>query len=357
MISLKKYLDGEPVADTPEPHTGNGVLGAVLSAYGSALAAMGNCSQEACPGLGDGLKQRLGELNALLPAQQSRDAVESTDRAVQSELREWGQNAARHYRNKAAEVKALLLVMARTGEAVGARDQRCAGQMHAVTARLQQIATLEDLTQIRSSLEASAAELKSSIERMTAEGKAAVEDLRKQVTTYQAKLEEAEELASRDTLTGMRNRLSVETMIETRIASGAPFCVAMIDIDGFKKVNDDHGHLAGDELLKQFATELRSAFRSTDVIARWGGDEFLVLMDCAEAEAGDRVERLRKWVCGDYTLQGRSGTIKLRLDASIGLAEYRPKEPLQALVARADAAMYAGKAAGRGRAASGSTAA
>jgi diguanylate cyclase (GGDEF)-like protein len=131
----------------------------------------------------------------------------------------------------------------------------------------------------------------------------------------------------------------------------------MIDIDGFKKVNDAHGHLAGDELLKQFATELRSAFRSTDVIARWGGDEFLVLMDCAEEEAGDRVERLRKWVCGDYTLQGRSGTIKLRLDASIGLAGHRSKEPLQTLVARADAAMYAGKAAGRSRAVSGTTAA
>ncbi len=60
----------------------------------------------------------------------------------------------------------------------------------------------------------------------------------------------------------------------------APFCVAIIDIDEFKRVNDEHGHLVGDELLKQFAAEMRSVCRSTDTIGRWGGDEFILLLHC-----------------------------------------------------------------------------
>ena len=125
---------------------------------------------------------------------------------------------------------------------------------------------------------------------MTAEGKAAIDKLRVEVSSYQARLEEAEEIASRDALTGLRSRLWVECQIESRIAAGGPLCVAIVDINGFKQVNDEHGHLVGDELLKQFAAEIKFACRSTDVIGRWGGDEFIILLDCgmAEARAADR---------------------------------------------------------------------
>lgn len=348
MISLKKYLDGE----LPSPAEGDagqeaGILLVTLAAYGSAMLAMGNYSLDACPGLGGGLKQKLGELQAALTAKMTPEQVQATDRALQEQVQEWGRRTAGHHRDQTAEVKELLLVMARTAESVGVRDQRCAGQMTEVTARLKKIVSLDDLTEIRASIEESAAELKSSVERMTNEGKAAVEELRREVKVYQEKLEEAEELASRDTLTGARNRMCMENMIESRIAAGMAFCVAMVDIDGFKKVNDTHGHLTGDELLKQFATELRSACRKTDVIGRWGGDEFVILLDCGLNEATGQIERLRKWVCGDYTVGSASGTLKLRLDASIGLAEHLPPESLKALIGRADAAMYERKKEGK----------
>lgn len=348
MISLKKYLDGElPPLAAGDAGEERGILLVTLAAYGSALLSMGNYSLEACPGLGGGLKQRLGELQASLSTEMGPEQMEATDRAVHEQVQEWGHRTALHYRDKAAEVKELLLLMARTAESVGARDQRCAGQMTEVTAHLRQIATLDDVTQIRASIEKSAAELKSSVERMTNEGKAAVEELQRQVKVYQTKLDEAEELASRDTLTGARNRMCMESFIESRIAADTMFCVAMLDIDGFKKVNDTHGHLAGDELLKQFATELRSACRKTDVIGRWGGDEFVILLDCGMDEATAQIQRLRKWVCGDYTVGGAAGALKLRLDASIGLAEHLPKEPMKALMGRADAAMYERKKEGK----------
>jgi diguanylate cyclase (GGDEF)-like protein len=348
MISIKRYLDSDSPSSGQDPEAvQRDPFAAALDAYGSSLLEMGNCSLDSCPGLGDDLKRSLGRLKAELSPAMSTEKLAAHGGQAREQLREWGRGAARHYQVKARDVKEMLLAMARTAESVSARDQRCAGQMSAVTERLRVIATLEDLTEIRASIDKNAAELKTSIDRMTEEGKEVLDHLKKQVEDYQTKLEEAEKIASRDALTGVSSRVYVEGQIEKRIESCATFCVAIVDIDGFKKVNDAHGHLTGDELLKQFAGELRSACRSTDVIGRWGGDEFILLFDSGLEEAEAQTVRLRKWVCGNYSVPGKTGALKLRVDASIGLAAHAAGEEMNELVGRADAAMYEQKATAR----------
>jgi diguanylate cyclase (GGDEF)-like protein len=349
MISIKQYLDQTQVESDghDEPET-KALLPVTVAAYRSALVEMGNCGQDACPALGGELKQELGKLNEKLCREVSRETVEETESGVRAELQGWGRRTAMHYRQQTSEVKDILLVMACTAESVGERDQRCAQQITEVTTRLKGVANLEDLTEIRESIRQSASELKTSVDRMTAEGNAAIDKLKAEVTAYKTKLEEAEEIALRDALTGLGNRLAVEAQIEQALRAGAPFCVAIIDIDEFKRVNDKHGHLVGDELLKQFATELRSVCRSTDTIGRWGGDEFILILHCSIAEATAQIDRLRKWVCGSYTVQASSIPVKLRVDASIGLAEWLAGETMKELVERADAEMYRDKAASRG---------
>ena len=345
MISIRKFMDGAPPAESgPLKAQDKGLLQAVLGAFGASLKAMGNASYEACPGVGDALKRKLAEAGSNLSSPMSSEQVEAAGQTIEQELSAWGKSTAGHLQQTAGEVRELLLTMARTAESVGTRDQRFAGQISEVTERLARIATLDDLSHIRTSIARSASELRGSIERMAAEGKAAVDELKKQVKTYQTKLDEAEEQASRDALTRVRNRMSVESLIEAKITAGKPFTVAMIDMDGFKKVNDKHGHQAGDELLVQFATELRSACRSTDVVGRWGGDEFVLMIESGLDESTAQVDRLRPWICGDYAVKGRDGEVKLHVEASIGLAEHRPPEPLKELMARADEAMYENKA-------------
>src|ERR1039458_10289936 len=80
---------------------------------------------------------------------------------------------------------------------------------------------------------------------------------------------------------------------------------------------------------------------------RWGGDEFVILFDCALPNATAHIDRTREWVCGNYTIDGRSGQAKLKINASIGLAEYRVPETMKNLLSRADAAMYQHKASSR----------
>jgi diguanylate cyclase (GGDEF)-like protein len=94
---------------------------------------------------------------------------------------------------------------------------------------------------------------------------------------------------------------------------------------------------------------MRSVCRATDTIGRWGGDEFILLLHCGIREARGQVDRLQEWVCGNYTVQGSSAPRKLRVAASIGLAERLPGETMKELVDRADAGMYQEKAASRAR--------
>jgi diguanylate cyclase (GGDEF)-like protein len=181
---------------------------------------------------------------------------------------------------------------------------------------------------------------------MAAEGKAAVEQLRAEVSLYQAKLEIAEETASRDALTGLRNRAWMEAQIERRLARNGPLILAIVDIDGFKAVNDKHGHLVGDELLRMFSGELQSASRSNDLIGRWGGDEFILALDCSLEEAKTQIDRLNAWACGGYKIGGVA-PIEVKVEASVGLAERAPQDSMADLLARADAAMYKQKHASR----------
>ena len=365
MISLKKYLDStrveqQAVAGPARPApAGPGLQNSkspgnaaspLAAAYRSALREMAAAGMEACPALGPDLKRNLDLLAEAILPESAAEAVEATQKIVEGQLQDWGRRTAGHYRQKTSEVRDLLLVMARTAESVGERDLRAAGQITDVTARLKTIASLEDLTEIRSSIEQSAAELKTSVDRLAAEGRQMIARLKAEVSGYQTKLEATEELASRDALTGLRNRAWVESQLERRLAAAAPLSVAIVDIDDFKRVNDRYGHLAGDELLQKFAAELNSASRKTDLIGRWGGDEFILVLECGLALAAPQVERLSAWVCGDYVVRTGNATTKLRVDASIGLAERGAGETMKELLARADAAMYVRKSAARGKA-------
>jgi diguanylate cyclase (GGDEF)-like protein len=118
----------------------------------------------------------------------------------------------------------------------------------------------------------------------------------------------------------------------------------MLDLNRFKDVNDTYGHEAGDDLLKQFSTELRSASRATDAVGRWGGDEFVVILDGHLSEAQSHVERMQKWVFGSYTLRPGAEGPKVETTAAVGLVEWQTGETLKQVLARADALMYKQKA-------------
>ena len=338
MISLKKLIE----ANQEE------LLQGTLRAYRAALEAMGNSGVQACPPAGSQLQLGLWNLQRQLADQATSPLVRETEERVAAELQQWGERSAEYYRGKTEEFKEIMIIMARTAEGVGDRDQRYSTQFTEFTTRLQTLASMDDLAKIRDSLVSSANELQAGVNQMAQDGEAVVTQMRGQLRQYQVKLEEAERLASVDSLTGLQNRRRIEAVLELRVEQGRAFSVMIFDLNGFKQVNDTYGHMVGDEVLKQFATELRGAFRPLDDVGRWGGDEFIVVLDCGLEDARRHVERVRKWVFGDYTVRGEGPPRKLAVDASVGVAAWREGETIAAMFARADADMYKQKkAAGR----------
>ncbi|MGC4000296.1 MAG: diguanylate cyclase [Anaeromyxobacter sp.] len=159
--------------------------------------------------------------------------------------------------------------------------------------------------------------------------------------------------ATRDPLTGLFNRRYLEDTAARELArvrrTGSPLSVVMLDVDHFKKFNDTHGHAAGDAVLKEVAGLLRSTFRTADVVCRYGGEEFLVLMpDCASGDAVRRAEALRAAVASlNVPCDGRTlGTVTISAGVATFPADGTDEETL---FHAADEALYASKHQGRDR--------
>jgi diguanylate cyclase (GGDEF)-like protein len=346
VISLKRYLDMDPSQPSSDGSDLNELSAAVLESYRAAVLAMGKSGQRACPAVGSELQQALTSLETRLSANVTSLVVKETGIEVEEQLLRWGGHAAEYFQTKANEVKELLIVLASAAESMGKRDKDYADHFGQFTAQLQAIAGLEDLVQVRSSLIKHASELKTYIERIQQESRKSVAQLQAEVQTYETKLNAAEQLALQDPLTGLANRRKVEDRIEWRIAHQRAFCIAILDLERFKQVNDTYGHPAGDDLLQQFSRELQSNSRSTDIVGRWGGDEFVIIMDCDLATAQSQIERLQKWALGEYTIRvsSQSSAAKIKVDASVGLAQWEPGQSLEKLIANADSSMYRNKA-------------
>ena len=162
-------------------------------------------------------------------------------------------------------------------------------------------------------------------------------------------LERIQTLATRDDLTGLFNRRHMmETLgLQKKFSDGGGriFCLAILDIDHFKYVNDTHGHGVGDEVLRSFATTAQSVLRDADVIARWGGEEFLLMLtDCRLDQAEEGLARLREMV---NRAQVSHTVPELRIAFSAGLTEQRYEETLDQTIERADQALYKAKRGGR----------
>ena len=162
------------------------------------------------------------------------------------------------------------------------------------------------------------------------------------------------ELAVTDNLTGLINRRGFFELAEKEVERAHRYkrslCMVMFDIDDFKKVNDTHGHLIGDQVLRVLASTVRRATRSTDTVCRFGGDEFLILMPEAGLEqATATAERLRQKISTEMIVVTAAGQLSLTISLGVVCLDGDADETVEKLIERADAAMYKAKAAGKNR--------
>ena len=158
-------------------------------------------------------------------------------------------------------------------------------------------------------------------------------------------------LATTDLLTELPNRRGFNLLANQAVQEARrnqdTLCALMLDLDNFKQLNDSQGHLAGDAVLRGFAANLQSAVREADILCRWGGEEFILLLKNTSVEqARELGKKIREQTeRSHFNYNG----IDLRITTSIGLAQLQPNEVLEQLIARADRALYRAKQSGRNR--------
>lgn len=174
------------------------------------------------------------------------------------------------------------------------------------------------------------------------------EEIQQRTEEVEYKNKQLRELASKDHLTGLYNRSKLDETLEYQLKhskrSNTPFGLILIDIDFFKSVNDEHGHQAGDTILCEFSSLLTRYSRECDVVGRWGGEEFLIIVeDTDEKSIVVFAEKLRK------TIELYQFSIVKHKTASFGATIYHPEDKPNSIVSRVDAALYEAKKSGRNK--------
>ena len=244
-------------------------------------------------------------------------------------------------------VRALLDAMSNANAGLHADLTKFTNESSSILAQAQGNGDAQSSEELFRAMTASSGWLLSQVDSARKE----LESTRSQLSVMQTELERAQQQAVSDPLTGLPIRRALDGVLSREIARArrhkTQLCVALLDIDHFKKINDTHGHDIGDRALQHLADTIRAAVRETDVLARLGGEEFvLVLPDTPLVGAEFTINRLLRTAQGTPLVVNDKQVV---VAFSAGLAQWQGDESPEQIVKRADTAMYQAKSSGRGR--------
>ncbi|MBI3681402.1 MAG: GGDEF domain-containing protein [Acidobacteria bacterium] len=329
MISLRRSIDEE------EERQRARLLEEALACYGAAIAGIRVHALRACPPLAEGYTFSFAQLEQALAGPVEREALERSSVCLNDHLKRFGDEASRDYHAKADEIRDAVRLLAAATETFAARTGTGSKDFTRFANRIEWIAGVENLTELRRQLRQEVQSMRARMEQMALEDRETVERLECELAGVRQRLEAAETLASRDLLTHLANRRELERQVRLRISRKSTFCMILFDLTRFQSINDRYGELMGDTVLRDFASRLVHNIRVTDVGCRWGGDEFIVLLDCPIQEALIRSRQLHQRVCGRYAIGSERQEVRIEVAASMAVAEHHPGETAEELLTRA----------------------
>lgn len=243
----------------------------------------------------------------------------------------------------------IAQVMQRIGDA-GRDNMRYSQQLATLSDGLAQVSSADDVTSLIGRILAATQDILERQQRLESELSLSTQE----IGELKQQLEQTRRAALTDPMTGIANRKHFESQLDAdthRAAeSGEPLSLLLIDVDNFKRFNDAHGHAIGDEVLKVVARILKTNLKGRDTAARFGGEEFAVILPhTALPQAAIVGEHVRRALATHCLTNRKTGENFGTITVSVGVAGYRPGEGLPDLVERADRALYAAKRLGRNR--------
>jgi len=249
-----------------------------------------------------------------------------------------------------AEMRQLLREVGASLLNAGQDAERLGSQLDGTVTQIEHSNSVDE---IRELLRTAIAETRAMRESTTAL-KSHFDAKTREIQTLQQELDSARKRALTDTLTGLANREALYGALESAIHDAQEhdtvLCVLMVDIDHFKRVNDTQGHLVGDRVIRFVASTLKRLVKGKDTAARFGGEEFaVVLPDTPATGAMALAENIRRAIADARLVRSDTREPLSQITVSVGVSAYRRGEEINALLDRADQALYAAKSGGRNR--------
>jgi len=309
---------------------------AALDAYLAAIQDIADTVVTIRPEISEACQRQLLQLRERVGLDPSPETLEAARTLLHHLLEDFWEQARHYNQSLARDLNQTLAIVAQSEDSRTVRSVHYVERLVDFVEQMEAAVSSGDLTWLASQ----AGNLRSFAESIELDSRDAYRDLHENLRDVQRRLKEAELKASLDPLTGVSNRREFDRQLAARIETKRPFCVLLFDLDEFKKVNDRLGHLYGDELLKQLGARLSGQVRSRDFVCRWGGDEFVAILDCELPQAEARARQIAQWLNGPYRISADGHEIRVEVAVSVGFAQYQPGESAEQLFRRVDEQMY-----------------
>lgn len=272
-----------------------------------------------------------------------RQTVDEFERCLVDYSASLEQSMGEGFLSNAREIRTVLALLKETAGTIESSNKRISAEVGEFTHQLEETLACPDITTIREHLSDHVHRMKEWADALRQESAVQLVALERQLRTYEARLKEVESTAATDPLTGVWNRREAERLLTDYIERGGPFSLIVVDLDKFKAINDQYGHRCGDRVLRLTADRLQSAVRTRDRVCRWGGDEFIVLMELEPAIGERRSADLAAQLHGLATIEFDGQPLQIEISASVGWASFEKGDTSTSLFHRADLAMYRAK--------------
>jgi len=336
MISLKRAIRTDEVQSELEAQ--KQLLDAAIVAYTSAIEGVREHALRACPPLIEPFAKDLQQLLEAVGPPCGVSQLATSRRALLDTLARFGNEAGRDYVAMATDIQEMIRLAVSATGSLEDHSTRGAAEMTKFASAFESISTLDNVVELRRRLRSEVQHMHDCLEKMARDDAQMIQKLQGEMRTLQKRLQQLKQSASIDSLTQLPNRKGLEECAAARLKEQQRFCVLCFSIDRCAQINERFGRSAGDAVLREFGRRLTASIRTTDVAGRWGGVEFLILMECSLQDAMARLRQISQKVCGRYEVSSDGRDVRIEVSAASSIAENLPGETLERLVIRMQAA-------------------